>query len=82
MRSIRQRIEHQGKLNPQDLKLAAWMKRRKKRHTTTLEICLITGCVSARDKIRKLKANGIDIAPAKFLHKTKRGASVFGWRLA
>lgn len=73
--------QHQGHLTPTDRKLLAWMRKRKKLYTTTLEICLITGCVSARDKIRKLRANGVAIAPAKFLHKTKRGASVFGWRV-
>ncbi len=81
MRSIRQRQEHQGSLGPKDKKLVAWL-RRSKRHTTTLEICMITGCISARDKIRKLKASGINIGPAKFLHKSKTGAYIFGWKLA
>ncbi len=81
MRTNRQKIEHQGKLSPQDNKLATWMRRRKKHYTTTLEICLITGCVSARDRIRKLRANGIQIGPAKFLYRSKRGASVFGWKI-
>ncbi len=73
--------QHQGRMTPQDNKLVAFMRRCKKRHVTTLEICLVTGCVSARDKIRKLRANGIQIGAAKFLYKSKRGASVFGWKI-
>ncbi len=73
--------QHQGRMTPKDNKLAAWMRRRKKHYTTTLEVCLVTGCVSARDKIRKLKANGIQIGRAKFLYKSKTGAAVYGWKI-
>jgi hypothetical protein len=73
--------QHQGKLNWQEIKLANRMTRSPKKWFTSLEICGITGCVSARDKIRKLRANGIGITDAHFLRETETGAHVYGWRV-
>jgi len=74
--------QHQGVMTPKDKKLEAFLRRCRKRHVTTLEVQLITGCVSARDKIRKLRANGVPVGNARFLYKSKNGASVFGWKIA
>ncbi len=76
--------QHQGKLTKQDLRLARKIKNRAYTHysyVTSLEVCKFTGCVSARDKIRKLQANGIKIGRAKLLYLTSSGARVYGWRV-
>lgn len=75
--------QHQGKLTLKDLRLARKIRNRAYTHysyVTSLEICALTGCVSARDRIRKLKASGIPISRAKFLYKTASGSNVYGWR--
>lgn len=73
--------QHQGELTPADLHLVEVLRSRGDAWTTTLEVCRITGCVSARDKIRKLKANGVPIGDAKRLYKSASGANIFGWKL-
>lgn len=72
--------QRQGKLSWVESKLALRMLRSPRKYFTSLEICQMTGCVSARDKIRKLIANGFTVGPAKFLRKTETGARVYGWR--
>lgn len=81
MRTKRQKTEHQGALTENDKRLLANLKAVPSRYMTTLDICRITGCVSARDKIRKLQANGAKIGPAKLLRTNENGSRVYGWRV-
>jgi len=76
------KAQHQGLLNKTEKALAERFTASPKRWFTSLDICKATGCISARDKVRKLQANGCPIGPAKFLHKGETGASVYGWRVA
>lgn len=80
-RTKRQRIEHQGELNYWDKQLVERMKRNPQYQYTTADICRITGCASARDKIRKLQAAGVKIGPAKLLRVNENGTRVYGWRV-
>lgn len=75
----RQNEQHQGALTPTDLRLRDALSHHK--WLTTLEVQRLTGCASARDRIRKLRANGVPIGDAKRLYKAQSGATVFGWRL-
>lgn len=75
--------QHQGALSLSDLRLARKFRNRAYTtysYLTSLEICAFTGCVSARDRVRKLKASGLNIGPAKFLYITKTGNRVYGWK--
>lgn len=81
MRTKKQIKEHQGVLSGRDLYLGLKMLREPKRYFTTLDICRLTGCVSARDRIRKLKADGAKIGPAKLLRVNPNGSRVYGWRI-
>lgn len=80
-RTKRQKTEHQGKITEEDLRLVKSMAKYHNTHFTTADVCRITGCVSARDKIRKLQAAGIKIGPAKLLRVNDNGSRVFGWRI-
>jgi len=82
MRTENQKQTHQGQLTTLDLRLARRMENSPYKHFTAFEICAFTGRVSARDLIRKLKASGVKIGPAKFLRTTDNGAKVYGWRVA
>ena len=81
MRTKRQQAEHQGALTEADMRLAGRMTRNPSKWFTTLEICRITGRVSARDVVRKLQAAGVKIAPAKLLRVNENGPRVYGWRV-
>ncbi len=74
--------QHQGKLTPVESRLVSRMTQSPNRWFTTLDICTITGCISARDKIRKLRANHILIGPVKFMRETETGARIYAWRIA
>lgn len=80
-RTKRQKQEHQGALTKSDGNLVSAMKRLSLLYFTSGTICKITGCVSARDKIRKLQAAGIKIGPAKLLRVNDNGSRVYGWRM-
>lgn len=81
MRTKRQRLEHQGALTEADMRLAGRMTRTPSKWFTTLEICRITGRVSARDVVRKLQAAGVPIGPAKLLRTNENGSRIYGWRV-
>lgn len=80
-RTKRQKQEHQGALTAREKWFAERMKNNPTHYFTTWGICDGTGCVSARDKIRKLKAAGIKIGPAKLLRVNDNGSRVYGWRM-
>lgn len=81
MRTKKQIKERQGRLTLADIRLVEQMKGHKNRYYTTLDVCGITGCASARDKIRKLQASGVKIGPAKLLRVNENGSRVYGWRV-
>lgn len=81
MRTKRMKQEHQGRLNMADRALLSGMQNRPKEYFTTLDICRIAKCASARDRIRKLQASGVKIGPAKLLRVNPNGSRVFGWRI-
>ena len=74
--------QHQGKLTVPETEFLKWMKANPGRWWTSWEICENTGCVSARDKMRKFQANGVPIGPAKILRTNEDGTRIFGWRVA
>ncbi len=82
MRTQWQKEEHQGRLTPAESKLAIRMRVSPKRYFSTLDICKILGCVSARDHVRKMKVAGCPIGPAKLLRTNENGSRIYGWRIA
>ncbi len=80
MRTKTQVQYKQGALTVQEVRLANRMRQHPKMYFSTLEICKAVGCVSARDRVRKMIAAGIPIGPAKLLYIGKSGNRVFGWR--
>lgn len=81
MRTKRQKAEHQGALTTRDKVFALMLQRKPERYFTTADVCRLTGCASARDKIRKLQAAGIKIGPAKLLRVNENGSRIYGWRV-
>ncbi len=81
MRSRIQKQQHQGALTVQEVRLANRMRQHPKMFFSTLEICKAVGCVSARDRVRKMIAAGIPIGPAKLLYIGKSGNRIYGWRV-
>ncbi len=81
MRSKDQIKNHQGALTVQEVRLANRMRQHPKMFFSTLEICKAVGCVSARDRVRKMIAAGIPIGPAKLLYIGKSGNRIYGWRV-
>jgi len=81
MRTKRQKTEHQGPLTAPEKKLRDVMFACPSHYFTTKEVCRITRSISGRDKIRKLKASGIPIGPAKLLRTNDNGTRVYGWRM-
>jgi len=76
------RPHHEGKLDESDKLLFKFIEARGKLYTSSLEIQKLTGCVSARDRIRKLRANNLPVSnPAKYLYTTNNGKRVSGWRV-
>ncbi len=82
MRTKQQIQSHQGALTVQEVRLANRMRQHPKMFFSTLEICKAVGCVSARDRVRKMIAAGIPIGPAKLLRTNDNGSKVYGWRIA
>lgn len=74
--------QHQGRLNDREKVFALMLQRKPGRYFTTLDVCRLTGCVSARDRIRKLQANGVKIGPAKLMRINDNGSRIYGWRVA
>jgi len=81
MRTKRQKIEHQGALNKKDQEMSLRFRAFPDRFYTTLDICRITGRVSARDVVRKIQASGIPIGPAVLMRTNENGSRVYGWRM-
>jgi len=81
MRSREQKQQHQGALTVQEVRLANRMRQHPKMFFSTLEICKAVGCVSARDRVRKMIAAGVPIGPAVLLRTNPNGSRVYGWRI-
>jgi hypothetical protein len=73
--------QQQGRLTIAEIRLANRMKAHPKAWFSTLRICQILRCASARDRVRKMKANGVKVGRARYLYTSPTGAKVYGWRM-
>jgi hypothetical protein len=48
---------------------------------STAEISKVTGSMSTHTDISELRANGINIGPAKYLHKSENGRKIYTYQL-